>query len=645
MIKDNLNVWEFVISKNDIVSIIGEYVSLTKQGKNYKACCPFHGEKTPSFVVSQDKGIFKCFGCGKSGNVIKFIELKENINSIEALKFLANKQNLDLNQFSHFFDKNKVSDEQLRILEINNEANNFFRYQLLFEKTEQLKNYLKSRGIDDSLIKEFQIGFASNQKSIFNSLIEKQFNLFEISNSSLVTGQNNKNFFNDRLMFPIHNSNGDVVAFSGRDITNNQIPKYLNSSETIVFKKNKVMFNYFHAKNEIIEKNEVYLVEGQFDCIALFKAGIKNCVAIMGTSLSVDHIKEFQNKTINLFFDNDRAGINATFKNLKIILYYSKKYNLKVNFVENKINKDPDEIYQIDQGKTLNDLCKNKINIVDFIFRILNDISLNQKNSINKNEKYKLIFEYIYHLENSLILMLKEKAINNNIITADLFDYYIKNTNDIFASDLSFKSKILNEDKSQNKNRFENIVNNNEEELNNFYLDNLEKNNQNLLKLNKKTLKSKKNNQIEDEISPNYVFLKDILILCLSQSVFLNQWKNKIFHQLELKDKKQKIIRKIISYIVNKKTLGIEINKQNLRNLLEQDILFLKNSNKESLRIEYQSYLDFLDEILEKNISEKLSNSTYEFIYERIDEFVDQIHKLNKGKKILTLNKGEKYGK
>lgn len=645
MIKDNLNVWEFVISKNDIVSIIGEYVSLTKQGKNYKACCPFHGEKTPSFIVSQDKGIFKCFGCGKSGNVVKFIELKENINSTEALKFLANKQNLDLNQFSHFFDKNKVSNEQLRILEVNNEANNFFRYQLLFEKTEQLKNYLKTRGIDDSLIKEFQIGFASNQKSIFNSLIEKQFNLFEISNSSLVTGQNNKNFFNDRLMFPIHDSNGDVVAFSGRDITNNQIPKYLNSSETIIFKKNKVMFNYFHAKNEIIEKNEVYLVEGQFDCIALFKAGIKNCVAIMGTSLSVDHIKEFQNKTINLFFDNDRAGINATFKNLKIILYYSKKYNLKVNFVENKINKDPDEIYQIDQGKTLNDLCKNKINIVDFIFRILNDISLNQKNSINKNEKYKLIFEYIYHLENSLILMLKEKAINNNIITADLFDYYIKNTNDIFASDLSFKSKILNEDKSQNKNRFENIVNNNEEELNNFYLDNLEKNNQNLLKLNKKTLKSKKNNQIEDEISPNYVFLKDILILCLSQPVFLNQWKNKIFHQLELKDKKQKIIRKIISYIVDKKTLGIEINKQNLRNLLEQDILFLKNSNKESLRIEYQSYLDFLDEILEKNISEKLSNSTYEFIYEKIDEFVDQIHKLNKGKKILTLNKGEKYGK
>lgn len=168
---------------------------MTKQGKNYKACCPFHGEKTPSFIVSPEKNIFKCFGCGKSGNAIKFIEFKENLSSIEALKFLAKKQNLDISQFGDFSNKGNFSNEHFKILEVNKSASNFFRYQITFEKSNFLKDYLKKRDLSDEIIKEFQIGFASKDKSIYDTLKEHQFDSFEIFNSSLVSNYDNKNFF------------------------------------------------------------------------------------------------------------------------------------------------------------------------------------------------------------------------------------------------------------------------------------------------------------------------------------------------------------------------------------------------------------------------------------------------------------------
>ncbi|MDI3351539.1 DNA primase [Mycoplasmopsis arginini] len=649
MIKENI--WEFVISKSDIVNIVGQYVSLTKQGKNYKACCPFHGEKTPSFVVSPEKNIFKCFGCGKSGNAIKFIEFKENLSSIDALKFLAKKQNLDISQFGDFSNKGNFSNEHFKILEVNKSASNFFRYQITFEKSDFLKDYLKKRDLSDEIIKEFQIGFASKDKSIYDTLKEHQFDSFEIFNSSLVSNYDNKNFFNDRLIFPIHDEIGNIVAFSGRDITGLQNPKYLNSAETIVFKKNEVMFNYFHAKEEIFKQREVYLVEGQFDCIALHKTNIKNVVAIMGTSLSINHLKELSNKTITLFFDNDSAGKAATLKNLKIILYYASKYQINVKFVVNNLNKDPDEIYKLDQGITLKTLCENKIDIVEYLFNLCKENIQYNSQSFEKNKKFEEIFEYIYYVDKSLVLMLKEKLIASNILNKELFEYYLSNSKPYFPSDPFFKNKVAD---SKIRNNFNEISSQNIQSKNfdvnfdNLFLnkDNFQESNnikQNL-KINKQlnNLNYKKA-KLREGLSSHYTLLKDILLMSLNQEVFIKQWRNDKFHQLDLKDESQKSLRKLITYIIRKSKQGYKINQNNLISFIENDIKEIGKTNRNDLVKEYKSYLEEairLSQIISDN---NLNNQDLDLMLDKVDEFVERRTKT--GKQILIFNKGEKNAK
>ncbi|MDP4042908.1 DNA primase [Mycoplasmopsis arginini] len=531
------NIWEYVLSKSDIVSIISDYVPLTQKGKNYVACCPFHDEKTPSFSVSPEKNIFKCFGCGKSGNVIKFVEYKDNVSALEATRRLAEKQALNISQYKDFYDKSGYTNEHFKILEVNKSASNFFRYQITFEKTTKLEEYLKSRDLNEEIIKEFQIGFASKDKLIYDTLKEHQFDSFEIFNSSLVSSYDNKNFFNDRLIFPIYDEGGNIVAFSGRDITKLQEPKYLNSAETIVFKKNYVMFNYYHAKDDISKTNEVYLVEGQFDCIALYKAGIKNVVALMGTNLSLNNLKQFQNKNITFFLDNDEAGQNATLKNLKTILENNRTLNISINFVTNYLNKDPDEIYKLDQGITLKMLCDNKIDIVEYLFRKVNEINETQTNANTKNNEYKKVFEYINLLEPSLELMLKDKVINNKVLNNDLYDYYKLN----FKQRLEAESKFY---KPFSKERYTGF----KTTLNKEYK----------YKANKDTI------QNLNKLNNEYQFISNIVLLALENPKFINYFEDKRI---------KKIINEAESVVKNNK----EINNDILVNLIDKEFMLKKN--------------------------------------------------------------------
>ncbi|MDC8916110.1 DNA primase [Metamycoplasma hyosynoviae] len=422
---NNNDIWNLVIEKSDIVSVISEHVQISKYGRNFRACCPFHGEKTPSFIVSPEKQIFKCFGCGKSGNAIKFIELYKNISSIEALKILAEKANIDISDYaSKYSSENSFSEEQLKLIDVMADASIYFQQRLNKNTSLDLKNFLEKRKLTKDLIKDFEIGFAPEDESIFEYLQQKGHEDFYIATSSVIS-QNiiKKNFFNNRLMFPIKNKYGNVVAFSGRDIIGTSETKYLNSYETQIFKKSDVLFNYFNAISHTRDSKDIYLVEGQFDVIALHRIGHKNTIGLMGTYLSYNHLSLLRDLCINIFFDNDKAGNEALKKNLAIILYYAKELNLKVSIIQNTFQKDADEVYKEDEGKTLAKIVDAKIDLSQYLINIYCNKEQIKTSSSEKNiQNWKEMFEYAYYMDDNIYLIFKNKIIENKLIAKEIYE-------------------------------------------------------------------------------------------------------------------------------------------------------------------------------------------------------------------------------
>ncbi|MBN0919322.1 DNA primase [[Mycoplasma] gypis] len=370
------NIWQKVLEKINIVDVISEFVNLKKSGANYVGSCPFHSEKTASFTVSEQKQIFKCFGCQKSGNAIKFLELKENITPFEALNKLAKKTNIDTSFYNQYHSS--VSQEAVELYEINKEILNFFQYQYFKNKRLNNSNLLaiiSKRKIESSeedlgIVNHFNIGYAPKDEKIYDYLISKHFLSENISKASIVSSVSQDiNFFNDRLMFPIYDKDLNCVGFSGRSLVSDENVKYLNTSENAVFKKNSLFFNWQNVKNNLAIDKEIYLVEGQFDVIALYRIKIINALAIMGTSLTTNHLEMIRGCTINLFFDGDRAGKEATVKNLKVILSSKKRFGLNVNIIKNDTGKDPDELYfSQENGNALKRVINYKISYLDFIY-------------------------------------------------------------------------------------------------------------------------------------------------------------------------------------------------------------------------------------------------------------------------------------
>lgn len=326
-------------STADVVDVISDYVSLKKNGRNYTGLCPFHSEKTPSFVVSMDKQIFHCFGCGAGGNALGFIMKIEGLEYPDAIRFLAKKYNLDVPEDNYNKENTKI---RQRILEINKISAKFFYDNLLKPENEKIQKYLAGRKIHKKTATDFGIGYASNSfNELLNYLTKCGFSKDEMLKAGIISRNDKGNTFDkfrNRVMFPIIDVRGNVIAFGGR-VIDDSMPKYLNSPETMVFNKSVNLFGLNIAKKT---KNDYFiLAEGYMDVIALHKAGFDSAVASLGTSLTDAQARLLLRHTKNVViaYDGDNAGKKATDRAIEIL----KKVDLNVKVLSMRDAKDPDE--------------------------------------------------------------------------------------------------------------------------------------------------------------------------------------------------------------------------------------------------------------------------------------------------------------
>jgi DNA primase len=310
---------EEIKSRIDIVDFISDYVQLKKSGQNYKGLCPFHSEKTPSFMVSQVKQIFHCFGCGSGGDVVGFLMKHENVSFPEALEYLAKKAGVTLRD-AHF-TRDRSSGRREPILRLNEEAMRFFEKNL--SSSDRALGYLKNRGITEESIKKFCIGYAPVERDSLSRHLKKSGHadtLLAEAGLAISEGKDCRDIFRDRIIFPIFNLKNDPVAFGGR-VMDSSMPKYLNSPETPVFKKSENLFAIQAAKDEIRKTGYAVIVEGYLDAIVCHQSGFKNAIAPLGTALTSKQLQKLKvlTKNVVLVFDADSAGISAARRSLSVI--------------------------------------------------------------------------------------------------------------------------------------------------------------------------------------------------------------------------------------------------------------------------------------------------------------------------------------
>ncbi len=340
----------------DIVDIISSYIELKKSGANFKAPCPFHDEKSPSFVVSPVKQIYHCFGCGASGDSINFIMNYEKLNYPEAIEKLASQYNFSL-QYTDTMKQKKYS----KLLEKLNEY-----YQTLLTHNNQALLYLKKRGIFESSIEKFEIGYAPSSNQTISFIQNGMFNINEAIELGTLGKQNTQIYarFIERITFPIYSTNGHIVGFGGRTISGHQA-KYVNSPQTKVFNKSKLLYAYHLAKQSIYSKKEMIITEGYLDVVMLHQAGFTQAVATLGTALTNEHIPLIRksNAKIILAYDGDNAGINAAIKAAKMLSTAGLDGGVAI-FSENM---DPADMVQKGKIEELNDLFRHAKPLIEFI--------------------------------------------------------------------------------------------------------------------------------------------------------------------------------------------------------------------------------------------------------------------------------------
>lgn len=311
---------EQIRTSNDVVDVISEYVQLTKRGRNWFGLCPFHGEQTPSFSVSQDKQIFHCFGCGAGGNAITFVMDIDSLSFQEALSKLGSRVGIDIDIEPQTGETTTISKDETRMKEAHTFAMNYYHHLLLnTEEGEKALQYLEERGFSRELIEQYRIGWSLPNWDALTTLLERKgFSLSEMAQSGLVIQKENRNEyfdrFRERIMFPVRDEAGQVIAFSGRVLnTDSQDAKYMNSPESPIFQKSKVLYNLDVSRPIIRKKHKVIVMEGFMDVIAAAKAGIMNTVATMGTALTKEQINKLKRLTdaVTICYDGDSAGFEA----------------------------------------------------------------------------------------------------------------------------------------------------------------------------------------------------------------------------------------------------------------------------------------------------------------------------------------------
>lgn len=329
-----------------IDEVVGDFIQLKKRGSNLLGLCPFHNEKTPSFTVSPSKGIFKCFGCGKSGNSVNFIMEHERYTYPEALRYLAEKYNIEIEEQEPSPEDKEAVTERENLFSIHSFAQKFFSNILLSSEEGKAigHSYFIERGFREDIINKFQLGYSpAAWDSLTKSAIANGYKEKILIDSGLTIKKEEKTYdrFRERVIFPIHNLTGKVIGFGGRILTSDKTkPKYVNSPETEIYNKSKSLYGIFFARQAIVAKDNCFLVEGYTDVISLHQAGIENVVASSGTSLTSEQIKLISKftKNITILYDGDPAGIKASFRGIDMIL----EHGMNVKIVLFPDGEDPD---------------------------------------------------------------------------------------------------------------------------------------------------------------------------------------------------------------------------------------------------------------------------------------------------------------
>ena len=386
MIRYSDELIEEIRSSNDIVDTISQYVQLKRKGRNFFGLCPFHKEKSPSFSVSPDKQIFHCFGCGVGGNVIHFISKIENLDFKDTIEYLADRAGIELPKTENEqFNQRQILRD--KVYKINEETARFYHENLYKPTAKEAQNYVKERKLNNATLKSFLIGYSGTYNELYKHLRSKGFSDNEILASSLVNKNDRGQFidrFRRRLMIPILDVRGKVIAFGGR-VLDNSLPKYINSPENIVYSKGRNLFGLNVAKKGDLKK--VVIVEGYMDAISLYQRGITNVVASLGTALTESQgrlLRKYAEQII-ISYDSDSAGQAATLRGLEIL----RNLGCDVRILQMEGAKDPDE-YVIKYGTgRFNLLIDNAISLVEFKVKVLK----NKFDLDNTNDKIKFLQE------------------------------------------------------------------------------------------------------------------------------------------------------------------------------------------------------------------------------------------------------------
>lgn len=386
----------------DIVDVVSSYLNLTAHGKNYFGVCPFHDDHSPSMCVSKEKQIYTCFVCGATGNVFQFIKEYENISFTEAVKKVALIGGIEVK-----IDEMKPLKKESNLYDIYNLTNKIYQLNLNTTMGISAKEYLKKRGIDDTIIKEFGIGLSLTKGNIYEALIKKGFDNKDIIKSGLAN-ENGYDLYRNRIMFPLWDLNGKVVGFSGRIYNGENAPKYINSKETEIFKKGELLYNYHRARNECRRKNEVIIMEGFMDVISAYTHGITNVVAAMGTAITSSnaHLISRMAKNIILCFDGDDAGIMAANACTNELL----KLNVFPNIVvlDKTKGKDPDEYIKNNGIEAFKEKLSHPLSVMEFK-EFYNKKGVDLGDTTSKAEYVKKMILEIDNIKDSI---LREVSIN-----------------------------------------------------------------------------------------------------------------------------------------------------------------------------------------------------------------------------------------
>ena len=376
-----------------VEEVIGDFIQLKKSGSNYKGLSPFTDEKTPSFMVSPAKQIWKDFSSGKGGNVIAFLMEHEQLSYPEAIKYLAKKYNIEIEE-TQLSDKQKEKiNEKEKLFIITDIAKNYFIER--FHKSEFGKNIAKSymleRNFDNEIIEKFEVGCLTESiDGLKKFLLDKNYNIDDLISLGLVSSKTNNDIYRARIIFPIKTISGRTAGFGARTLkTNIKSAKYINSPESIIYNKSKILFGLYNSKSEIVKKDNCYVVEGYTDVMRFHQKGIKNVVSSSGTALSIDQINLIRRltKNITMLYDSDKAGVSATVRSIDLIL----EQNMNVSVVLFPNNEDPDSFASNkDTNEIVNFLDNNSIDFIEFKAKLLND-------SLKKSptEKAKIINEIV----------------------------------------------------------------------------------------------------------------------------------------------------------------------------------------------------------------------------------------------------------